>query len=141
MQELVDTALLLCGADSAGISIEQDSRTDEDYYQWIATAGDYAGFRDAKLPRLPSACGICLDRGEPQLFRVSQRFFDILGVQAANVTDGILLPWELDDMRGTIFIMAHSRRDAFDSNDAQVMQSLANFAAAGIRQQRQRKSC
>ncbi len=137
LQELVNAAVQLCGADSAGISIERADKTDQDYYRWIATAGEYSGFLDASLPRSPSACTVCLERGGPQLFRVSKRFFDILGVQASPVTDGILLPWEVEDMRGTIFIISHSRPEAFDSEDLHLMQILANFAAMGIRQQRQ----
>ena len=137
LQELVNAAVRLCGADSAGISIEREGRTDEHYYQWIATAGEYSGFLNASLPKTPSACTICLERGSPQLFRVRERFFEILGIEAAVVTDGILLPWEVEGMRGTIFIISHSRAEAFDSEDLHLMQVLASFAAMGIRQQSQ----
>ena len=139
LQELVNAAVELCGADSAGISIEQEDGSDEQFYRWVATAGDYVGFLDAVLPRNPSACGVCLERGRPQLFRVSQRFFDILGVEAPLVTDGILLPWQVEGTRGTIFIMAHGRDEAFDSEDVRLMQLLADFAAMGVRQQQQRR--
>jgi GAF domain-containing protein len=139
LQELVNAAVDLCGADSAGISIEKQDRTDEHFYHWVATAGLYSGFLNAILPRYPSACGICLERGRPQLFRVSQRFFEILGVEAPPVTDGILLPWQVDGTRGTIFVMAHGCVEAFDHGDIRTMQMLADFAAAGFRQQRQRK--
>lgn len=138
LQELVNAAVDLCGADSAGISIEQGG-DDASYYRWVATAGEYAGFMNALLPRTPSACGICLARGEPQLFRVSQRFFDMMGVTAPTVTDGILLPWQVGHTRGTIWIMAHARDEAFDKEDLRMMQVLANFAAMGMRQQQQRK--
>ena len=139
LQELVNVAVEFCGADSAGISLERDGRTDNDYYHWVATAGQYSGFLNAALPRYPSACGVCLERGRPQLFRVTQPFFDILGVEAPLVTDGILLPWQADDTRGTIFIMAHGRTEAFDLNDCRLMQVLADFAAMGVKQQRQQK--
>ncbi|MDE1163333.1 MAG: GAF domain-containing protein [Acidobacteriaceae bacterium] len=139
LQELVNAAVRLCGADSAGISIEREGRTDENYYHWVATAGEYSSFLDASLPRTPSACTVCLERGTPQLFRVDQRFFDILGVEAALVKDGILLPWQVEEMRGTIFIISHSRNEAFDSEDLHLMQILAKFAAMGIRQQRQQE--
>lgn len=148
LQELVDAAVSLCGADSAGISVERPERSDltgrpdrteTDYYHWIATAGGYAGFLNALLPRHPSACGICLERGRPQLFRVSQPFFDLMGIEAATVTDGILIPWQVDDRQGTVWIMAHGRAIAFDSEDLKLMQVLAEFAAMGVRQQRQQK--
>jgi hypothetical protein len=139
LQELVKAAVDLCGADSAGISIEKADRTDEQFYEWVAVAGKYSGFLHAVLPRYPSACGICLDRGGPQAFRVGQRFFDVMGIDAPLVTDGILLPWQAEDTRGTIFVMAHGRDEAFDLNDCRLMRVLADFAATGVRQQRQQK--
>jgi hypothetical protein len=137
LQELVNTAVDLCGADSAGISIEREDGTEEQFYHWIATAGIYSGFLDAILPQQPSACGICLERNHPQHFTVTKKFFDILGVEAPVVTDGLLLPWRAEDTRGTIFVMAHDRAEAFDDNDARLMTMLADFAAMGYKQQKQ----
>ncbi len=137
LQELVDAAVDLCGADSAGISIEREDGSAQEYYHWIATAGAYSGFLDAILPQYPSACGVCLERGHAQHFTVTKRFFDILGVEAPLVTDGILLPWKTEDTRGTIFVMAHGRTEAFDENDARLMTMLADFAAMGFKQQKQ----
>ena len=132
LQELVTAAVDLCGADSAGISIEKDDRTDQAFYHWIATAGQYSEFLNAVLPRYPSACGVCLERGAPQLFRVNQRFFDIMGIQAPLVTDGILLPWKVDETRGTIFVMAHGRTEAFDQGDCRMMEMLAEVRCDGF---------
>ena len=114
LQELANAAVELCDADSAGISLEidQERRSDTDYFQWVATAGEYGHFLNAILPRVPSACGTCLERGQPQLFRVTQRFFDLMRIEAPTVTDGLLLPWQVEEMRGTIWIMAHG--DAAD---------------------------
>jgi hypothetical protein len=137
LQELVSAAVDLCGADSAGISIEREDGSDQEFYHWIATAGEYSGFLNAILPRYPSACGLCLERGHAQHFTVTQKFFDILGVEAPLVTDGILLPWRTEDTRGTIFVMAHGRTEAFDEDDARLMTMLADFAAMGYRQQKQ----
>lgn len=137
LQELATAAVDLCGADSAGISIEQREETDDNYYHWVATAGQYSRFLDAKLPRYPSACGVTLERGSPQLFRVTKRFFDLMGIEAPTVTDGMLLPWQVGDTRGTIWIMAHGRDEAFDGEDCRMMQALANFAATGVRLEQQ----
>jgi hypothetical protein len=139
LQELVNVAVELCSADSAGISIEIEDGSDAEFYRWIATAGVYSGFLNSVLPREPSACGVCLERGHAQRFTVSQRFFDILGVRAPLVTDGLLLPWKMDETRGTIYVMAHGRSQAFDPTDARLMTMLADFAAMGYRQQRQQK--
>jgi len=139
LQELATAAVELCGADSAGISIELPESSDEQFYHWVATAGQYSGFIDAKLPRFPSACGVTLERGRPQVFRVSQRFFDMMGIQAPTVTDGLLLPWNADETRGTIWIMAHGRQEAFDAEDCRIMEELAKFAATGVRLEKQQR--
>lgn len=136
LQELVSAAVDLCGADSAGISIEKEDRTDREFYQLIATAGDYSNLLNTILPRYPSACGVCLERGHAQHFTASQKLFDILGIEAPPITDGILLPWETEDTRGTIFFVAHGRTEAFDENDARLMTMLADFAAMGYKQQK-----
>lgn len=140
LDELVNTALTLCDADTAGISIEKPDRTESNFYEWVAVAGQYSSFLNATLPREPSACTICLGRGAPQVFTVGKPFFDTLGVVAPLVTDGLLLPWQANDTRGTIFIIAHGRTQAFDSEDVRVMNILADFAAMGVRQQHQHQS-
>ena len=138
LQELVETALELCEADSAGISIERENRTDEQYFEWVAVAGAYSEFMHAILPKHPSACTLTLERRTPQLVRADARFFQALGVEPGPlVTDGILLPWEVEGTRGTLFIHAHGRAEAFDSEDLHVVQTLASLAAVGVRHQRQ----
>jgi hypothetical protein len=139
LQELVTAAVELCGADSAGISVERENGSDAEFYKWVATAGVYSGFLGAILPRYPSACGLCLHRGHAQHFTVTRKFFDILGVEAPLVSDGILLPWEAEGTRGPNFVMAHERTAAFDVEDAQLMTMLADFAAMGYRQQKQQE--
>ena len=140
LQELVNSAVDLCGADSAGISVEKEDGTDAEFYHWVATAGAYAGFLNANLPRYPSACGICLERDSPQLLRVTQPFYDLMGVNAPVVTDGILLPWQTGNTRGTFWIMAHGRPEAFDRDDLRLMQVLADFAAMAVRHHAQQRA-
>jgi signal transduction histidine kinase len=136
LQVLVDAAVDLCGAESAGISIEVALST-EKFYHWVATAGQYKRFLNAMLPLYPSACGVCLERGGPQILRVSQRFFDLMGIEAPIVTDGLLLPWQVDQTRGTFWIMAHKDPEAFDGEDLRMMQALADFASMAVVHQRQ----
>ncbi len=108
-------------------------------YNWVATAGEYASFLNAILPAKPSACGVCLHRDRPQHLRVGQAFFDLMQVEAAIATDGILLPWHTGETSGTIWILAHGESDAFDAGDFQLMKILADFAALAVRQHNQQK--
>jgi hypothetical protein len=84
LQELVDVAMELCGADSAGVSVEEPG--EQPAFRWAATSGKYVPFQNARLPYDFAPCSICLERGEPQHFRVGQAFFDLLGVPAELVT-------------------------------------------------------
>jgi hypothetical protein len=99
LQELVGVSVQMCSADSSGVTIEETLGNGETQFRWIATAGKYADFLDAVLPRFYSPCGTCLDRGRPQLFRVPKPYLDLIGVDAPPVTDGILIPWEVDGTR------------------------------------------
>jgi hypothetical protein len=135
LQELVQSAIDLCGADSAGISLEVPGSTDAQHHEWIATAGQYASLRNSVFPRVPSACGICLERGRPQRFRVAQHLFDSLHIPAAAVTDGFLLPLRIKGRMGVLFIVAHGRREAFDGDDLCIMRMLADMVLMGFSQQ------
>jgi hypothetical protein len=149
LQWLVNSALDICSADSAGISMEHsidaESSLDSSFdptslgYQWIATAGQYGPLQHSVLPRRPSACDICLDRGRPQLYRVSERFLRSIGVDAASVTDGLMVPWEADGRRGTIWVLAHGRNEAFDPRHLETLELLARFAALCVNQDRRKK--
>jgi hypothetical protein len=137
-QELVDVAMELCGADSAGVSVEESSEQPPTF-RWVATSGKYGPFHNARLPYDFAPCSICLERGEAQHFRVGQAIFDILGIAADLVTDGMLIPWEVEDMRGTIWVVAHEESETFDKHDYETVQGLADFAAIAVRHQRQQK--
>ncbi|MEX2559315.1 MAG: hypothetical protein WD403_05335, partial [Pirellulales bacterium] len=61
LRTLAETALDLCGAHSAGISIleEENGRM---IFRWHAVAGRWAGFIGGTMPRQISPCGTVLDR-------------------------------------------------------------------------------
>jgi GAF domain-containing protein len=139
LQVLVETALELCGADSAAISLEREDCTDDACYQWVAVAGQYSGMFNAIFPRHPSGCSICLDRGRPQHVRAGKRYFDTLGITAPAVSDGLMYPWQTAENRGTVYILAHQREVAFDPGDLQILEILADFAAMSVRQLRQQR--
>jgi hypothetical protein len=145
LQWLADSALEMCGADSAGISIERERESGADFvstnvgFQWIATSGQYRRWIDVVIPRRPSACEICLDRGRPQLYRVSTTFLNSIGVDAVNVTDGLMVPWRSKARCGTIWVLAHGRTEAFDQSNLDILELLASFAALSVTRQDHRK--
>ena len=139
LQSLVDTATAYCGADSAGISLEETGDNGQRQFRWVAISGSFAGFLGGTTPRFFSPCGTALDSARPQLYRVTKPYYDYLGIQAEPISDGILIPWETGDMRGTLWCVSHRNRRAFDFTDYNLLDGLASFAAIAVRNSFQQK--
>ncbi|MGC2742815.1 MAG: GAF domain-containing protein [Candidatus Angelobacter sp.] len=135
LQELVNEAMTCCGADSAGISLEEPDEKGAMTFRWVAVAGSFAKYLQGRTPRNYSPCGTCLDLGRPQLYRLNKPYYDFLGIIAEPITDGMLIPWEAGNIRGTIWAVAHHSREAFEVHDYQLLKSLADFVAIILRQQ------
>jgi hypothetical protein len=130
LQELVQAAREMCNADSAGISLEATSADGVPVFHWAALTGTYESFRDATPPQAYMPCLVCINEQRPQVIHVPSRHFSkLLSVDALPITDGLLLPWNAEGQRATIWVLAHERAAAFDMADYQIMQALAAFAA------------
>lgn len=135
LQELVNVAVSCCGAESAGISLAEPNEAGEPTFRWIAIAGSFEAYLGGRTPRFFSPCGTCLDTGRAQLYRVTKPYYDFLGVTAQPISDGMLIPWEADQIRGTIWAVSHSSERAFESQDYELLHSLSDFVAIILRQQ------
>jgi hypothetical protein len=135
LQELVNAAVSCCGAESAGISLAEPNEAGEPTFRWIAIAGSFEPYLGGRTPRFFSPCGTCLDSGRAQLYRVTKPYYDFLGVTAEPISDGMLIPWVADDIRGTIWAVSHSSERAFEPQDYELLRSLADFVAIILRQQ------
>jgi hypothetical protein len=133
VQELVDAAISYCGADAAGISLLETTPSGEQRFRWISVAGSFAKYLHGTTPRNYSPCGTTLDRNVPQLYRVTQPYYKFLGVQADDITDGMLIPWGYEGVRGTLWAVSHGQRSAFSMDDYRLLSSLAEFAAVAVR--------
>lgn len=140
LQVLVDIAVEFCGADSAGISLEESDSAGEQRFRWVAIAGSFAQYVDGTTPRFFSPCGTCLSSGRAQLYRVTKPYYDFLGVTAEPITDGMLIPWVSEKMRGTIWAVSHRSRETFDSNDYELLDTLADFVSLAVRHQVQEQA-
>ena len=73
LQKLVETAIDLCRADTAGISVLEG-----DALRWEAMAGVFASYRGSMMPRDASPCGVCIDQNATQLMHLPDRCFPAL---------------------------------------------------------------
>ena len=128
--QLVRQAMRLCQAESAGLSLV-DRDSGEDIFRWIATAGEYARYRNGTMPRHFSPCGEVLKRGTALLMQAPERHYPYVTQLHAPVREVLLVPFESDGRQvGTIWVVSHSASKAFDNEDLRIVKSLAVFASA-----------
>jgi PAS domain S-box-containing protein len=133
MQSLADTALELCRAGTAGVSLLETTPEGEELFRWAVLAGTLAHHVGGSTPRNFSPCGVCLDQGTPVLFSHPESYFTYF--QAANtpIVEGLVLPLLADHhVLGTIWIMSHDQQRQFDPEDVRIMTSLADFTATAL---------
>jgi PAS domain S-box-containing protein len=142
LQQLVDAALLLCRADSAGISIletaaEPDGDGDGDgeerreVFRWHAAAGRFRAIAGGTIARDASPCGVVLDRNDVLLFAYPERHFAYLAAVDSPLVEALLVPFHVAGVPvGTVWVVAHSAERKFDAEDARVLTGLSRFASA-----------
>jgi signal transduction histidine kinase len=130
LQTLVDTALDLCRAGSAGMSL-LETHDGEAIFRWAALAGAYVVHQNGTMPRDASPCGVTIARNATQLLATPGRVFP--AVQATPpIVECLLVPFTVEGRPiGTVWILAHDDQRKFDREDARIVQMLAQFAAAG----------
>jgi signal transduction histidine kinase/CheY-like chemotaxis protein len=129
MQRLAETALQLCGADTAGISL-LDEKDGAEVFRWEALAGVFSDRRNATMPRHASPCGTTIDRNATQLMYMAERVFPALRSQPP-VVEALLIPFHGGHKPiGTVWVVAHDERRKFDREDERIIKTLAQFASA-----------
>ncbi|HMB95640.1 MAG TPA: PAS domain S-box protein [Tepidisphaeraceae bacterium] len=129
LQALVDSALNLCRAGSAGVSILDEQA---DIFRWVAMSGAYAGYVGGTTPAKFSPCGTCLERNAPQLYDRPARYFSYFQKAAPEIVEGLVIPFRSGNIIGTIWVVAHDEEKKFTSEDVRILTSLGQFTAAAV---------
>ncbi|WNZ26977.1 response regulator [Leptolyngbya sp. NK1-12] len=131
LQTLVDLAVELCQAGTAGISLLESGETEAGLLRWAVLAGTLAHHVGDTTLRSFSPCGACLDHGTPQLFSYPERHFTYLQAAHTPIVEGLVLPLVADGQTlGTIWVLSHDEQRHFDLEDMRIITSLADFAVA-----------
>ena len=126
LQKLVELAVDVCDAHTAGISL-----LDGDVFRWEAVAGVLAGARGDTMPREHSPCGVCLARNATQLMRLPDRRFPSLPAEPRFV-EAMLIPFHSHDVPiGTVWLVSHTDDRQFDREDERFVLQLSKFASSG----------
>jgi signal transduction histidine kinase len=128
LQKLAETALTLCHAGSAGISLLEP---DGAHFYWPAVTGAWAPHVGGGTPREYGPCGTVLDRNSPQLMSHPERHFTYLASVTPGIEEALLIPFYVEGKAvGTIWVIAHDATYRFEAEDLRVMTNLGTFAAA-----------
>jgi PAS domain S-box-containing protein len=130
LQKLVETALTLCRADSAGLSLLEAADQKRNFH-WRAVAGQWAPHLGGGTPRDFGPCGTVLDRNASQVFAHPELDFPYFAEVTPYVEEGLLIPFYIGgEAVGTIWVISHDKSHHFDAEDLRVMTNLGSFAAA-----------
>jgi PAS domain S-box-containing protein len=128
---LLQTALELCNAGSAGLSLLETTANGEVIFRWTNLAGALQKSVGSCTPHEFSPCGITLDRKSPQLFSYPDRRFQYLK-SAVPIVEALVIPLAGDNPLGTIWIVAHDEHTRFDAEDARILTSLGEFTSSAL---------
>jgi hypothetical protein len=134
LQQLVETALQLCNAQSAGISLLEEEKGRK-IFRWHGVAGEYACHLWGTTPREFSPCGTVLDTDKVQLMSHLDRHFVYFAKVEPRIAEALLAPFHVDGVAvGTIWVISHDDQTLkFDAEDARVLNTLGEFAAAAYK--------
>jgi PAS domain S-box-containing protein len=130
LQELAETALTLCRAHSAGLSLLEDVDQQRNFH-WRAIAGQWAPHLNGGTPRDFGPCGTVLDQNVPMMCSHPELDFPYWTPIKPVLEEGLLVPFYVKGQAvGTIWVVAHDLSRRFDAEDLRVVSNLGAFAAA-----------
>jgi signal transduction histidine kinase/CheY-like chemotaxis protein/PAS domain-containing protein len=133
LHRLAETALVLCRAHSAGVSLLGEDGGRE-IVRWHAAAGVWAKFLGGSMPRELSPCGTVLERKIPILMEHPERHYPY-PFDAPPLAEVLLIPFHCEGKPvGTVWIMAHDQTRRFDAEDQRLMTGLSRFASSAYQQ-------
>src|SRR5262249_49465452 len=129
LQRLVETALTLCAAHSAGVSILEREGTHE-ILRWRAVTGAWRKFLGRSIRREESPCGTVLDQDIPLLMAHPDRHF-LYSADALPIFELLLVPFHFHGRPvGTVWVIAHDETRQFDAEDQRLVTTLSHCAAS-----------
>jgi PAS domain S-box-containing protein len=130
LQKLADTALTLCRAHSAGLSLLEEGDQKNNFH-WRAIAGQWAHHINGGTPRNFGPCGTVLDQDVAMVCSHPELDFPYWAPIKPVLEEGLLIPFHIKgEALGTIWVVAHDTSRRFDAEDLRVMTNLGTFAAS-----------
>ena len=126
LQRLVETALRLCRAETAGISLLENHASEEEF-TWEALPGVHTR-RNNTMSRPAIPRGAIMNRNTTQ--GRTERVFPPLKLVPPAV-EALVIPFAVEGKPiGTLWVVAHKDHRKFDREDERNVRTLAQFASA-----------
>ncbi|MGC1107945.1 MAG: sigma-70 family RNA polymerase sigma factor [Candidatus Acidiferrales bacterium] len=133
IESFLKMATDLCHAGTTGLSLLETNSTGEQVFRWTHLTGKLVKHVGGTTPRNFSPCGVTLDRNSPQLFAYPGRYFQYFNQVEVPIVEGLVIPFHVGGKtEGTIWIVSHDEQSRFDSEDARIMTSLAEFVGCSL---------
>ncbi|WP_308189835.1 PAS domain S-box protein [Nostoc sp. XA010] len=133
LKTLVEIAVDLCRADTAGVSLLETNSNGESRFRWVAIAGALKFLEQTTTPSNFSPCGTTLQSRQPQLYAHPERYFNYLHHPQFPIVEGLVIPLSVNNQPlGTLWIVSHHEARQFDAEDHRLMTSLAGFTASAL---------
>ena len=130
VQRLVELAMKLTGAESAGVSLE-DTEAGEAVFRWVAAAGEFARHLNGTVPRQFSPCGTVLERRQTLVMHEPARHYEYIAAFGTPIREALLVPFsQRGALVGTVWVASHRKRTSFTQEDVRVVEGLTTFSSA-----------
>jgi hypothetical protein len=128
LQALMDAAVSLCDAGTAGVSLLEPAPDGSMQFRWTTLSGQLSYAINGTTPRTFSPCGVCLDYDRPVLFAHPDHRYTFLQSAGVPFVEALIIPFYVNGTQaGTIWIVSHDRAGRFDMEDVRIMTRLARF--------------
>jgi hypothetical protein len=136
LQYLAQSALVLCNAHTAGVSLLEHEEAGE-VFRWRAMAGVLTPAVGLPMARHNSPCGMVLDRQDAMLFTYPEKHFPFPAKIDPPIVEVLLMPFfDEGEPVGTIWLVAHDLQRKFDSEDVRIVRELSKFTTSAYSQLR-----
>jgi PAS domain S-box-containing protein len=130
LHKLAETALELCGAHSAGLSLLEEADQKRNFH-WRVIVGAWEHNLNGGTPRDFGPCGTVLDKNMPLICARPERDFPYWSEVKPVLDEGLLIPFYVNgEAIGTIWVIAHDESRRFDREDLRLMTNLGAFTGA-----------
>ena len=133
LQQLVELAMALTNAQSAGISL-LEAGGENAVFRWIVTAGVWSSHSNGTIAANASPCGEVVARNTVLLMKNPERAYPAMMGAVPGISESLLAPFYLEGVAvGTLWVVKHDHGLQFVAEDARILTSLAPFASAAQR--------